>query len=313
MPEERIVVTGTMTVQVDDAEAVVAALRGQVPTWGGMIASEQVTGAASSWRASLRLRIPPGEVAAAAAWIGERGEITAKHIQGDDVSRTLFDHELALGNLRVTLERMRALLDGGGLGMDEILAVEREMTRLRGEIERIEGDKRFLEDRVQLATLDVELRNRDGAVLGDRAKVFPGPRVAMLTMFGKDHQRTRLGGGMAMHLVVPRLTLELDVFDDVAATETRAAEGHAVVATYGGAGYSDFLGRGKRRFLNPYLGARMGYGYLDRHAFILQGEAGVELFKHKYGLIDLGVRATAFIGKQFDAGLITGASAVFAF
>jgi len=57
----------------------------------------------------------------------------------------------------------------------------------------------------------------------------------------------------------------------------------------------------------------MGYGYLDRHAFILQGEAGVELFKHKYGLIDLGVRATAFIGKQFDAGLITGASAVFAF
>jgi hypothetical protein len=312
---ERLVVQGQVTLEAEDPQSTASALRAEVDRRGGRVVSETVSGAARSWSAHLRLRLPPAAVAEVVAWIERQGDVTSKNLEATDVSRTLFDQELALANQTAALERLRKLLDAGGLSMQDILGVEREMTRLRGEIERIKGEKRFLEDRVAFATLDVSVGRREGAVMSPRTKVYPGPRLAALTLFDPEGRvRTRLGGGVAMHILVPRLTLEIDVFDDVTATADRPAENHFVLATYGAAMYSDFLGRGRRRFLNPYLGFRAGYAHLDYHAFAAQAEAGIELFKHKYLMVDANVRATALIGDdQVDAGLVSGASIVFAF
>ena len=312
---EQIVVEGWVSVEVEDASATARELRTLVEKLQGRISKEQVTGAAQSWSASISLRIAPARVNEVLDWLDRQGEVTSKRIDGTDVSRTLFDQAIALENLTLTLERLRKLLDAGGLQMKDILEIEKEMTRLRGEIERIKGEKRFLEDRVSLATLNVELSRADGAVMSPRAKIFPGPRFALLTLFAPDGRaRNRIGGGVAMHIVIPRISIELDVFDDVEASGDQPREGHAVLATYGAAMYSDFLGRGKRDFLNPYIGFRAGYGYLDYHAFVLQGEIGVELFKHKHMLVDANVRATGLLGEDdVDAGLVSGAAAVFAF
>jgi hypothetical protein len=313
--KEQLVVEAWLSVEVENAEATTTALHALVEKSEGRIVSEQVSGAAESWSASIQLRLPPRAVNSVIDWLGQQGEVTSKRIQGTDVSKTLFDQEIALKNLTLTLERLRKLLDAGGLQMKDILEVEKEMTRLRGEIERIKGEKRWLEDRVALATVSVELRRKNGAVLSPKAKVYPGPRLALLTLFGADgRKQNRLGGGVVMHIVVPRITLQLDVFDDVAATSDKPRESHAVLATYGAALYSDFLGRGEREFFNPYIGFRAGYGWLDYHAFVLQGEVGLELYKQKHMLIDASVQATGFLGEDdVDAGLVSGASAVFAF
>ena len=210
-------------------------------------------------------------------------------------------------NLTRTLERLRQLLEREGLAMSEILAIESEMTRLRGEIERIKGDRRWLEHRVAFATLDIGLSRREGAILGPRAKFYPGPRLSTLVLFDPgDSQRVRVGGGVAVHFR-PRLSLELDIF------EGADGDRRSVVASLGGALYSDFLGRGKRRFLNPYLGLRLGYGYLDGSAFAFAGGVGVELFKSKYALLDTNINVFGFAGDDFDAAAVASATLVFAF
>jgi hypothetical protein len=313
--KEQLVVEAWLSVEVENASETAAALRALVEKSEGRIVSEQVYGAAESWSASIQIRLPPRSVSSVIDWLGHQGDITSKRIQGTDVSKTLFDQELALQNLTLTMERLRKLLDAGGLQMKDILEIEKEMTRLRGEIERIKGEKRFLEDRVALATVNVQLSRRQGAVLSPKAKIYPGPRFAVLTLFGAgDREQTRLGGGVAMHIAIPRLTLELDIFNDVEASGGKPREAYAFLATWGGAIYSDFLGRGEREFLNPYIGFRAGYGYLDYHAFALQAELGLELYKQTHMLIDVNVRATGLIGEDdVDAGLVSGASAVFAF
>jgi hypothetical protein len=311
---ERQVVEGAVAIEAEDPEKTARALHDEVESLGGRVVTEQIDGASASWRANIRLRLPPDKVDEVVAWLDGQGDMTSKRIQATDVSRTLFDQTIALENLTVTLERLRKLLDAGGLKMEDILNVEKEMTRLRGEIERIKGEKRFLEDRVALATLDVTVSRREGAVMSPRTKVYPGPRFAALTLFDPGgRQRTRLGGGFVMHVLEPRYSLEIDVFEDVAADGDRPAENNAVLATYGIGMYSDFLGRGQRRFLNPYIGFRLGYGYLGYHAFAVQGQAGVELFKHKYMMVDVDVRATGLFGEEVDAGLVAGGSIVFAF
>ncbi len=310
---EQVVVEGALTVEVTDVGDVVPALRAQVEAVGGRIVHEESSGAATSWRAQVKLRLPPDQLEPIAAWLAGHGRIVDKRVTGTDVSRTLFDQDLALANLETTSARLTQLLAQGGLAMADILAVEQELTRIRGEIERIKGEHRYLADRVALATIDVALYRADGAVRVASAKAYPGLRFAALSLLDPDgRRRTRLGGGLVLHTELRTASFELDVFgpaDDGAGGPSR----RAAIATLGGAGYSDFLGRGRRRFGNPYLGLRMGYAYVDSSRFAIQGEAGLELWKHAHALIDVNVRATGLIGSRTDLALVSGASAVIAF
>jgi hypothetical protein len=115
----------------------------------------------------------------------------------------------------------------------------------------------------------------------------------------------------ALHVGARRLSLDLDLFGDPVGA---VGDGSAGLLCAGGAFYSVLFGHGLRRWFNPYLGFRGGYAYFDASAFAAQAELGVELFKAKYVMVDASVRATAILdGDQVDGGLISGASAVFAF
>ena len=52
---------------------------------------------------------------------------------------------------------------------------------------------------------------------------------------------------------------------------------------------------------------------MDSSRFALQGEAGVELFKATYVVLDASVRATGMFGSKSDLGLVTGLGATVAF
>jgi hypothetical protein len=310
---EALVIEGSISLQVDEITDIVPALRAQVAAVGGRVINEAVSGAEQSWSAQLRLRLPPDKVEDVAAFLAKRGEITAKNVTTTDVSKQLFDQDLAIKNLRTTLDRLTALMGTGGLQVQQILQIEQEMTRIRGQIDQLEGDQRFLKDRVALATLDVSISRREGAVTIAKAKAYPGVRGVMLALFDPGARpRTRFGAGFVLHTVLRTMSLEVDVFQKEP-NEAHDRSRSSAIATLGGGTYSDFLGAGRRRTLNPYLGLRLGYGYLDGHRFILQGEAGVELYKAKYVVLDANVRATGLIGSSSDLGLVTGLGATVAF
>jgi hypothetical protein len=313
--DEAIVVEGTLSIEVVDVGAAAGALRAEVEGGGGHIVDEKLDGGAAAYRGEVQLRVAPDKVAAILTWLGGQGTILDKHLSATDVSHTLFDRDLAIANKRAALTRLEAILERGGATMADVLAIENEMTRLRGEVEALEGEQRYLRDRVAQATITVTLVRRDGEVEVHvtEAKLYPGARFAMLTLLDPGQRpRTRLGVGVVAHSVLRTMSFEVDLF--TSEREAPGADAHrAVIATLGGAGYSDFLGRGQRRFGNPYLGFRAGYAYLDRSLFAIQGEAGVELVKGRHGVIDLGVRATGLIGKKADVALVTGLGAAVAF
>ena len=61
--------------------------------------------------------------------------------------------------------------------------------------------------------------------------------------------------------------------------------------------YSESLQSGRRRWLNPYLGARIGLSTTqDRADFALAGVFGLEILKTSALMIDLQVRAQAMVG-----------------
>ena len=91
------------------------------------------------------------------------------------------------------------------------------------------------------------------------------------------------------------VSLDLDLFKRIDHHESGSV--NALLLTLGGEVYSDFLGAGRRRYLNPYFGARAGYArLLGENALALGGTLGVELVKTEFFLLDLQARAHALIG-----------------
>ena len=306
---EQLVVEGWLGIEVDDVQKTAAAIREQVTASGGRIVSENLGGSGDGWTGEIELRLPPQAAHSFFGWLDKLGDIRSRRIQGTDVSRTLFDQQIALDNNLLTLRRLQALLERQDLNMADVLAIETQLSRIRGEIEKIKGEQRFLQDRVAMATVHLSLSRPAGVVLGEpTTKLFPGPRLSTLVLLTPDgRERVRYGGGVTVGLGHPRLTADLDVFEDA------DGDGASAIATFGGGLYSDHFGHGRRRFLNPYIGVRAGYGYLGRSSFAVGGEVGVELFKHKLALIDAGVRVLTLIGDDTDVAAVGALSAVFAF
>jgi hypothetical protein len=288
---EKLVVEAWIEMQADDVAKTTAVITAQVVADGGRVVSSNVIGtdrAASS--AALELRVPPAKTVGFLSWLGAQGEIESRRTLASDVGKLLLDQELELKNLEITMGRLQALA-AKDVPIKELLEIEREMTRVRGEIERVKGEQRWLVDRVELATVTVTL-TRDGGALDPvpDARLHAGPRLAMLVLFDPEGRpRTRVGGG-GMVRVHRHLTFDLDVFP------RQDGDTRAVIATIGSALYSGNLGFGRRRFLNPYLGARLGYGYLSGEGSpVAAVELGLELYRHRLVLVEIAARATVFL------------------
>ena len=295
---DKIVIEAWIEMQADEVAKSVAAIRARVESVGGRVVSENVVGAKSASSAAMELRVPPAHALATTAWLATIGIVESRRVLASDVTKKLVDQELELQNLKVTMTRLEKLAEHSGPAK-ELLEIEREMTRVRGEIERVKGEQRFLVDRVEFATLTVTLRREGGPVeLSPHARIFPGPRLAVLALLDPGMRPAlRIGGGVTVH-VKRFLTFDLDLFP------RKDGDTGAAIATVGTALYSGYLGFGQRRFLNPYVGARLGYGYLSASgALVVAGEVGLEVFKHRYLLVETAVRAIAFLRDDSDGAL----------
>lgn len=297
---EKLVVESWIELRTDDVAKTAAAVAARVEAEGGRVVSSNIVGAeraASS--AALELRVPPEKVIGFSSWLSAQGEIESRRTLASDVGKQMFDQQLALQNLELTMSRLQKLVQSD-VPVKELLEIERELTRVRGEIERVKGEQRWLADRVQLATVTLTLRREGGPVAAvyGRPRLFPGARFAMLRLLDAGGRpETRTGGG-AMLRVNRHFTLDFDIFP------RKDGDSRAALATLGTALYSGLLGGGNRRFFNPYLGLRAGYGYLSGEgSAVVAGEIGIELFKHRYLLVEVAGRAIAFLREDSEGAL----------
>ncbi|MBA2538702.1 MAG: DUF4349 domain-containing protein [Deltaproteobacteria bacterium] len=296
---EKLVVEAWIDMRVEDPALATAAIRAQVEADGGRVISENVIGPqnkASS--AAMELRVPPAKAAGFQVWLASKGLIESRRVLATDVGKQLFDQELALKNLDVTMTRLQKLAEKDA-SMKELIEIENEMTRVRGQIERLKGENRWLLDRVSFATITLTLSREGGPVeFAPHARIHPGVHLSTLSLVDPgDRQRTRVGGGATIH-IKRWLTFDFDLFPQ------RGEDSRAVVGTFGSALYSSFLGGGRRAFLNPYLGYRFGVGYLSGDtSAVLGAEVGLELYKHKYVQIGVALRALAFLREGRDTAL----------
>ena len=129
--------------------------------------------AARSLQASLR--IPAPQLAAALAELKSLGRAEAENQNGEEVTQQHADLVARLKNSRETEQRLQAILTQRTGKISDVLEVEQEIARVRGEIEQMEAEQKNLEHRVDFATIDLKLSEEYKAKLDS-----PAPAISTL-------------------------------------------------------------------------------------------------------------------------------------
>lgn len=127
------------------------------------LAASTHEGNARSIRASLR--IPAQELAAALTELKSLGRVESETQAGEEVTQQHADLVARLKNSREEEQRLQAILTQRTGKISDVLEVEQEIARIRGEIEQIEAEQKSLEHRVTFATVNLQLNEEYKAAL----------------------------------------------------------------------------------------------------------------------------------------------------
>ena len=103
------------------------------------------------------LRIPAPRLDETLAALRALGHVAGETREGEDVTRQSADLDSRLANARTSETRLRGLLERRTGDLADVLAVERELARVRQEIESMEAERKSLDQRVTYATVNITL------------------------------------------------------------------------------------------------------------------------------------------------------------
>lgn len=156
LPGSMLVRTGQASVQVDSLERGIARVREIARRTGAVIANTSMEGGKQNVRtASLELRVPSERFDEAVNGLAPIGKVEAVNVTAADVGEEYVDIQARVANARRLEERLIALLANRTGKLSDVLNVERELARVREEIERYEGRLRYLRTRASISTLTV--------------------------------------------------------------------------------------------------------------------------------------------------------------
>jgi len=156
-----VIRNGAASIEVDSLEVAIAAVQRLANSLGGYVGNTSLTSGAYAVRsAELQLKIPSSRYDAAVGSLAPIGKIESQTSTAEDVGEEFVDVTARQNNAHKLEERLIALLATRTGKLEDVLAVERELARVREEIERYEGRLRYLKSHVATSTLTVTVHEK---------------------------------------------------------------------------------------------------------------------------------------------------------
>ena len=157
-PADRLTIeNASLALEIRDYDNWLGALEIQVSNFGGSLQSVSSRALHENVQTGrLVVRIPSKQMNAFVGYVkGSALTVERESRSESDVSTEFFDLEARITNKIQTEKRFREILEKATT-VEEVLAVERELSRLREEIDRLQGRKKQLQSRIEMSTVTVE-------------------------------------------------------------------------------------------------------------------------------------------------------------
>jgi hypothetical protein len=158
----KIIYDAQVDLVVDSVDPIAKKVGTLVEQSRGYIAEQTITGSPGSQRSMRwRFRIPVEQFDTFVDAIVALGELERNNRTSQDVTEQYYDLEARIKNKRVEEQTLNKILQERSGKLEDVLKIEIELSRVRGEIEQLEGKIRVLENLSSLATLSLNVRERD--------------------------------------------------------------------------------------------------------------------------------------------------------
>jgi hypothetical protein len=128
----------------------------------------------------MSLHVPAPALNGVLDYLSGMGTVKRRTVRRQDVTAQVVDVEARLGTLRTVRDRLRAYL-GNAAATADLVAIERELARVQGEIDQLEAHQRMLSTRVDLA--EVSLDARRPRILGPLGWLVSGVATVIEKLF----------------------------------------------------------------------------------------------------------------------------------
>jgi len=171
-----VIRTGNASIQIDSLETAIGQVRALADRVGGYIANSQIQSGDNQVRsANIEIKVPANRFDALVTGLTPLGKVEYVNVSAQDVGEEFTDVTARVANSRRLESRLIELLATRTGKLSDVLEIERELARVREEIERMEGRLRYLRAHVATSSLTVTVHEKaplvgeqgSGGVIGE--------------------------------------------------------------------------------------------------------------------------------------------------
>jgi hypothetical protein len=155
--DRMIIRTGNMMLVVDDVSAAMARITGLATTYGGYIVNSNVQESQDRLYGNISFRVLAEHFDDALAALRALAvDVKSESTTGQDVTEEYTDLSATLRNLQAAEAQLLTLMGRAG-DVSDILAVQQELVKTRGQIEQTKGRMQYLEQSAAMSIIQVSL------------------------------------------------------------------------------------------------------------------------------------------------------------
>jgi hypothetical protein len=161
-PSRKLIRNAQLDLEVKSYEQAVDDITVLTKADGGYVdSSSSQRGGNGKLQGTLVAKVLPENLDAFLLRLRGLGEVKNQSISTDDVTRAYYDTEARLDNSRLMEKQLQQLLQRDTGKVADLLQVERELERVRGDIESMQGQLKLYDFQVQYATVTIALAEKD--------------------------------------------------------------------------------------------------------------------------------------------------------
>jgi hypothetical protein len=155
--DRMIIYNGYISLETDDIDGTLNRIRSVAEGYNGYVAGTSRSMIGNQAIADITIRIPQNRFRSTIDDILTYGKVLDERTTSEDVTEQYIDLKARSQNLKILEQSLTDLLNRTAT-IEEILKVEQELARIRGEIDSLQGQLNYLERNVTMSMIKVSLR-----------------------------------------------------------------------------------------------------------------------------------------------------------
>ena len=156
--ERKVVYNATVSVEVKKCDKAITDIEALAKASQGYVLSTNSYELGDGREEStVVIKVPADKFETAIAALEKLGHVKSEGKQGDDITEEYFDLQTTLANSKKFEARLQELLNDKNNKLSDMLDVEKELGRVRGEIDKLEGKKRYYDSQVSMSAITIYL------------------------------------------------------------------------------------------------------------------------------------------------------------